>query len=87
MVWKVYLQTLHCPAPKWRAGLADGVLVPEDARILNGLRLRHSLQPLHRDEVFAFLRVVRPLSMAVGRPAHVTRLGCGKRCSPIRIVV
>ncbi len=50
-------EALYSVAPFWRGRLAHGILVAEEADLLNCFVEWHGLQPLNWDEVFAELLI------------------------------
>ena len=48
---KIYLQPLNGVAPLWSRGLANGVLIAEEAQFVNGLIFRDGVEPLDTDEI------------------------------------
>jgi hypothetical protein len=55
------LQPLHGVPPFRRAGLADGVLIAEEAQLIHCLLHGHGIQPLHAHKILRFRRVVQVL--------------------------
>src|SRR5262245_50840919 len=56
---EAFLQPRHCISPLWSLWLANRVLIPKQSDFINSIFNRDRIKPLHRDEVFAALWIVR----------------------------
>jgi hypothetical protein len=60
-IWENFFQALDCRTPLWSRWFADRVLVPKHSYLLDGSFERHGLEPRHRYEVLATLRILQEL--------------------------
>ena len=60
-MWEVHLELIHGVPPLRGPGLADRILLSEEAGLVDGLIGWHVVEPLDPNKILALLRVIREL--------------------------